>query len=181
MARRVWAGSVLSKSKEGPDNAYLFSERFKVSIVCPSMSDDWETRLAHLPVAEFAFPGPLRDRLVAAVLRGTKTATSFLAEEAARLGDPWPMAGQRELVIDSDGRGVCVTEVVSVRSCRLADVPDEHARGENEDYQNHVDWRQAHERFWSAPEYLEEIGEPPIVLDDNTEVVLVRFEVVEVL
>ena len=28
------------------------------------------------PIAEFAFPGPLRDRLIAAILDGTKTSTS---------------------------------------------------------------------------------------------------------
>jgi hypothetical protein len=28
-----------------------------------------------LPVAEFGFPGPLRDQLVAAILAGTKTTT----------------------------------------------------------------------------------------------------------
>lgn len=31
-----------------------------------------------MPVAEFAFPGPLRDQLVAAILSGTKTTTSAL-------------------------------------------------------------------------------------------------------
>jgi len=34
-----------------------------------------------LPVAEFAFPGALRDRLVAAILRGEKTATASLRAE----------------------------------------------------------------------------------------------------
>ncbi|MFC4496634.1 hypothetical protein ACFPA8_21115 [Streptomyces ovatisporus] len=38
-----------------------------------------------LPRAEFAFPGPLRDRLVAAVLDGTRTATASLLR--AGLGD----------------------------------------------------------------------------------------------
>jgi hypothetical protein len=34
-----------------------------------------------LPVMEFAFPGPLRDQLVAAVLGGTKTTTSGLVAD----------------------------------------------------------------------------------------------------
>ena len=34
-----------------------------------------------LPVAEFAFPGPLRDQLVAAIVAGTKTTTSRLVAD----------------------------------------------------------------------------------------------------
>jgi uncharacterized protein YhfF len=34
--------------------------------------------LDELPVMEFAFPGPLRDQLVAAILSGAKTTTSAL-------------------------------------------------------------------------------------------------------
>jgi uncharacterized protein YhfF len=37
-----------------------------------------------LPVAEFAFPGPLRDQLVAAILAGTRTTT---AVRVIRLAD----------------------------------------------------------------------------------------------
>jgi hypothetical protein len=35
--------------------------------------------LDDFPPTEFAFPGPLRDQVVAAVLAGTKTSTSALA------------------------------------------------------------------------------------------------------
>ncbi|MCL2734512.1 MAG: RNA-binding protein, partial [Actinomycetia bacterium] len=38
------------------------------------MTDD----IAALPKAEFAFPGPLRDKLLAAVLSGAKTSTTGL-------------------------------------------------------------------------------------------------------
>jgi len=41
-----------------------------------------------LPVIEFAFPGPLRDRLVAAIESGTKTSTSSLLREYDVGGDP---------------------------------------------------------------------------------------------
>jgi uncharacterized protein YhfF len=36
---------------------------------------------ADLPAFEFGFPGPLRDALVAAVLDGTKTATTALLQD----------------------------------------------------------------------------------------------------
>ena len=43
-----------------------------------------------LPVAEFAFPGPLRDQLVAAILDGSKTTTTGLLVEYEREAEPLP-------------------------------------------------------------------------------------------
>ena len=68
------------------------------------------TSPADLPVAEFAFPGPLRDALVAAILAGDKTSTTGLHEEYVREGEAIGPVGHRELVIDSQGRGVAVIE-----------------------------------------------------------------------
>ena len=34
------------------------------------------TDYSEFPIAAFGFPGPLRDRLIAAILAGTKTSTS---------------------------------------------------------------------------------------------------------
>lgn len=50
-------------------------------------------------VCEFAFPGPLRDRLVGAVLRGEKTATCSLLVEWE--SEPLPVVGERHAVIDT--------------------------------------------------------------------------------
>ena len=44
-----------------------------------------------LSVGEFAFPGPLRDQLVAAILDGTKTTTTGLADDYERDGEPLDM------------------------------------------------------------------------------------------
>ena len=46
-----------------------------------------------LPVAEFAFPGPLRDLLVAAILDGTKTTTTGLLVDFEQDGSPLPSPG----------------------------------------------------------------------------------------
>jgi uncharacterized protein YhfF len=43
---------------------------------------------ADLPIFEFAFPGPLRDKLVAAVLDGTKTTTTGLLQDYEIEGEP---------------------------------------------------------------------------------------------
>lgn len=75
-----------------------------------------------LPVMEFAFPGPLRDRLVAAILAGEKTTTTGLVAEYEHANDPLPVPGLRVVVVDSGGRPVAVIETTSVRVMRLADV-----------------------------------------------------------
>src|SRR5262245_507308 len=59
--------------------------------------------LDDLPLAEFAFPGPLRDQLVAAILSGAKTSTSGLALEYEREKEPLPEVGQQSAVVDSEG------------------------------------------------------------------------------
>ena len=52
-----------------------------------------------LPVAEFAFPGPLRDQLVAAILAGTKTTTTGLVASYEREQEPLPHPGLRQAVV----------------------------------------------------------------------------------
>ena len=43
-----------------------------------------------MPVAEFAAPGPLRDRLVQLIRSGTKTGTSSLLGDYEAEGQPLP-------------------------------------------------------------------------------------------
>ena len=66
--------------------------------------------------AEFGFQGtPLREQLVAAVLRGEKTATAGLLVDYERDGEPLPEIGERYAVVDNDGRDVAVIEITEVR------------------------------------------------------------------
>lgn len=162
---------------------------------------------AHLPRVEFGFPGPLRDRLVTAVLNGTKTATTSLlreyegegeyeGEHAAVRGDgyeagregegeggrgtaePLPRAGARGLVLDSAGEAVAVIETTSVRIVPLAEVDEAHARDEGEGHGSVARWRAAHEEFWHGEDMRAALGEPGFTVGDDTEVVLERFRVV---
>lgn len=55
-----------------------------------------------LPVLELAFPGPLRDSGVAAILAGEKTALTGLLQIYEHDGEPVPQPGQRFSVIDSN-------------------------------------------------------------------------------
>lgn len=131
-----------------------------------------------LPLCEFAFPGPLRDKLVAAVLDGSKTSTTATRMEYDIELEALPVAGGRELVIDSDEKPVAVIEMTEVRQLRLAEVDLQHALDEGEGYSTVAQWRAAHEGFWHSPEMREFVGDPGFTVDDNTVLVLQRFKVV---
>ncbi|MEU9130892.1 ASCH domain-containing protein [Kitasatospora sp. NPDC048540] len=139
------------------------------------MTDD---PYAGLPKSEFAFPGPLRDALVAAVLSGAKTSTTGLLAEYRKLGEELPAPGDRQAVVDSDDRPVAVIEVTGVRVVPLGEVGLQHALDEGEGYRTVAEWRATHEGFWRSPELLEVLEEPEFTVDDSTEVVLERFRVV---
>jgi uncharacterized protein YhfF len=132
-------------------------------------------RLDDLPPVEFGFPGPLRDRLVAAVLSGAKTTTTALALGFDRAGEPLPEAGQRLAVVDSAGRRVGAIELTEVRVLRLADVDLRHAVDEGEGDLSVAQWRAGHERFWHSAEVRAELGDPGFTVADSTLVVAQRF------
>ena len=131
-----------------------------------------------LPVVEFGFPGPLRDQLVAAVLAGSKTTTKGLVADYEHEGDPLPVPGERQVVIDSAGRPVGVIETTAVRVMRLADVDLDHALGEGEGYTSVAEWRAGHEEFWHSAEMREAMGDPGFTVGDDTLVVAQEFRLV---
>ena len=133
-----------------------------------------------LDVCEFGFPGPLRDSLVAAVLRGEKTATGSLRSEYLPGGiDPLPTVGTRSAVVDSDQRPVGIVETTEVRIVRAADVDRQFAIDEGEGFESVAEWRAAHERFWGPNPDRETAGAEARTIDDNTLVVCQRFELVK--
>lgn len=134
--------------------------------------------LDDLPRAEFAFPGPLRDSLVAAILSGAKTSTSALMIGYEHDGEPLPQVGQVSAVIDSDDRPVAAIEVTEVRVIRLGDVDLQHALDEGEGYESVAQWRAGHEEFWHGPEVREELGDPGFTVTDDTLVVAERFRLI---
>lgn len=141
--------------------------------VCGMSLDD-------LPRMEFAFPGPLRDRLVAAILSGAKTTTSGLVVEyeRERENEPLPRAGQRFAVVDSADRPVGVIELTDVRVVRLADVDLRHALDEGEGDESVAQWRAGHEEFWHSAQVRAEQGDPDLTVNDDTLVLAKRFHLV---
>ena len=85
-----------------------------------------------MPVAEFATPGPLRDRLVQLIRSGAKTGTSSLLGDYEAEDQPLPRPGECQALIDSTGRVVATLEITEVATVRLAEVPWEHVLAEGE-------------------------------------------------
>jgi uncharacterized protein YhfF len=135
-------------------------------------------RFEDLPLAEFAFPGPLRDQLVAAILAGTKTTTTGLLADYEHEGEALPGPGERRTVVDSAGQPVAVIETTAVRVLRLADVDLAHARGEGEGDASVAEWRAGHERFWHSAEVRDALDDPDFTVDDDTLVVAQAFRLV---
>lgn len=129
--------------------------------------------------AEFAFPGPLRDQLVAAVLSGEKTSTTGLVVDYEYERERLPEVGERERVIDSAGQGVAVIETTDVRVIALSEVDLQHALDEGEGYTSVAEWRAGHEEFWHSDEMRAALDDPGFTVDDSTSVVATRFKVVE--
>ncbi|WP_300265580.1 ASCH domain-containing protein [Microbacterium sp.] len=129
---------------------------------------------ADLSVSEYAFPGPLRDQLVAAILSGAKTSTTSLVAQYDVDGDPLPAVGDRAVVIDSAGEPVCIEEITEVRVARLAEVDLDHAIAEGEGFTTVAEWRTGHEEFWHSAEFRSEMG-TDFTVDDDSLAVLVRF------
>jgi len=128
-----------------------------------------------LPVAEFAFPGPLRDQLVAAIVAGDKTTTTGLVADYEREGEPLPRPGLRQVVVDSAGHPVTVIETTAVRVLRLGEVDLDHALGEGEGYRSVAEWRAGHEQFWHSADVRNELGDPEFTVSDDTLVVAQTF------
>jgi uncharacterized protein YhfF len=82
-------------------------------------------------------------------------------------GEPMPRAGNVSVILDGDGRPLCVIRTTAVEVRRFGDVDAEFAWAEGEDDRSLESWRAEHLRFFAAE------GRPA---DDSTPVVLERFE-----
>ena len=147
------------------------SDRSAAGPTAPPSTAAPEQSPNRLPKAEFAFPGPLRDQLVAAILRGEKISTTGLVLDYEEEGEPVGKPGDRSLVVDSGDRPVAVIQTDSVEVRRLGDVDLRHAIDEGEGYETVAQWREGHERFWRS-------YRPDLHIDDDLLLVLERFHVV---
>jgi uncharacterized protein YhfF len=137
-----------------------------------------EAESGRLGIGEFAFPGPLRDQLVTAVIDGTKTTTTGLLDDYELDGEPLPRPGDRQVVIDSAGTPVALIETVEVHVVKVGDIDLPHAVGEGEGYTSVAEWRSGHEDFWHSREYREYRGDPEFTVTDETLAVTEQFRLV---
>jgi uncharacterized protein YhfF len=128
-------------------------------------------------ICEFGFPGPLRDRLVAAVLAGAKTATTSLLAEWEHEKEALPTVGEQQTVIDSAGKPIATIEITACAVTELGAVDDAVALAEGEDYRTTAAWRAEHERFWREEVLPEWDGGTPPAISDSTRVVVQWFHV----
>lgn len=130
---------------------------------------------------ELGTPGPLRDALVAAVLRGDKTATTCLQVLYDLAGEDPPASGARSALVDSDGQPVATLEYTRVWRVPLEAVDLRTAHDEGEGFTTVSEWRAAHERFWRRflPEIRAGLGDPGWDLSDEEPVVVEYFRVAD--
>jgi uncharacterized protein YhfF len=130
-------------------------------------------------IARLGLPGPLRERLVAVVLNGRKTATSSLLAEWDAENDALPEVGDRLTVVDSDERPVGTIELTAVEVIRLGDADLTLAHAEGEGFETVDQWRREHERFWRErviPRLPAPLAAP---LSDDTRIVVERFRLLQ--
>jgi uncharacterized protein YhfF len=135
--------------------------------------------MTSLPLFEFSFPGPLREKLIAAVLDGSKSSTTSLLKGYEHEGTAPRQVGTRSVVIDSEERPVVIIETTNVRVVPVAQVDLEHVVAEGEGLTTVAEWRTEHELGWHSVQQREEFGDPEFAVSDETMVVLERFRVVE--
>ncbi len=128
---------------------------------------------------ELGMPGPLRDRLVGAVLAGEKVATSSLLLQHEDEGEALPQPGERRLMVDSSSVAVAVVEVLDVYIIRLGDADLQLALDEGEGFRSVEEWRDAHEAFWRECVRPSLRNPEKWSLDDDAEVVVERFRVLD--
>ena len=120
---------------------------------------------------EFGNPGESRDKLISFILDGNKRATGgTLQWDYVAENEPIEVVGEKLAVLDNQNRHVATIQATRVEVKRFADVPDEFALAEAEGDLNGDDFRKSHLAFWSK------IG---LVITDETEIVLVYFDLIE--
>lgn len=88
------------------------------------------------------------DGLLALVLAGIKTGTASYGWDYEKDGEPLPVAGGHDIVLDGSGepRAVLLTESVEV--VPFDEVTSEHAYAEGEDDRTLESWRRIHREFF---------------------------------
>jgi len=128
-------------------------------------------RIGGRRVMLFGTPGAMRQKLIALVLSGQKTATAGLFDqEYEQEHEQLEHVGEELVVVDSDDAAVAVVAVDSVEVVPFARVAWEFADAEGEGFESIEDWRSGHLRFWRGQ---------GVAVTDDTPIVCLRFHLAE--
>lgn len=81
---------------------------------------------------------------------GQKTATCSLNYWYESGEEPMPTVGHLQVVVDWNGKPICIIETDSVETCKYNEVTAEFAYAEGEGDSSLEWWREAHWRFFAA-------------------------------
>jgi uncharacterized protein YhfF len=141
----------------------------------------WESFVQSLPSAgvdrprEFQAWGfgnspEMADELGKLVTEGTKTATASLAWSYEVGPEPYPLVGGHCVILDGEGRPMCIIQTTDLSVVPFNKVDAEHAYQEGEGDRSLSYWREVHWRFFSAE--CEGLGREP---DEEMPVVCEKF------
>jgi uncharacterized protein YhfF len=92
----------------------------------------------------------MRQRLNALVLEGKKIATAGLwQQDYLDEHEPIEEVGERQALLDDDGKPVAIVEIYRVEAHRLLDVPWEFADAEGEAFTSINQWRRGHVSYFA--------------------------------
>ena len=136
----------------------------------PRVADFWQRFVAATgidgPYTAWGF-GSDATALGLLVRDGPKRATASHYSWYSDDGEPMPAVGDMTVVLDSDGKPLCVIRTTSVEVRRFGDVDEEFAWTEGEGDRSLAYWREAHIEYFAGE------GRP---VDEDSEVVLQRFD-----
>jgi uncharacterized protein YhfF len=124
-------------------------------------------------ILRFGDGAELADELATQVVTREKRATTTLLRDFTKLRRPLPKPGDLNVVVDGKNSPRCVVRVVKVDIRPLRDVDESFARDEGGGDRSLEWWRSAHARYFKRQSARE-----GFIVDDDTQVILERFEVV---
>jgi uncharacterized protein YhfF len=132
-------------------------------------------RLKEAAYAVFSFGdnAELADELLEMVVAGAKRTRTSLPRDFAARGRPLPRPGDLAVIVDSARTPRCIVRTLHVETKRMRDVDAQFAWETGGGDRSLEWWLSAHTRYFKRRGALEGFA-----VDDNTEVVLERFEVI---